>query len=70
MPKKWLNNKIYPTRKIGDYPQVYVSRVAFDDKDGLKIALRWSPQETGIAIEMTKEHARMLIRRLEQCLKG
>lgn len=66
---KWLNNTIYPVRKIGDYPQIYVERVLTDKKDkALKISFFAVKDEPGYAIFITKKDARLLNKRIKLAL--
>lgn len=56
---------IWPSRPLGTYPQTYV-----EAKDGGMVDVSFYPVEgeSGIGILLTRHHARMLARRINQCL--
>jgi len=53
--KKWLNNTIYPCKKIGHYPQIYIERVIVKfNRKGISIGLFEEKGGVGTSITMTK----------------
>jgi hypothetical protein len=68
--KKWLNGILYVWRKLGTYPQFYVERKLDNGEPMIEISFFEVRGELGTVITLKKQCARMLIRRLRQCLDG
>ena len=65
---KWLNNTIYPCKKIGTYPQVYVERVMHGKFKGIAIQVFEGRGALGTTLSMTTRATRLLIKRLNMAL--
>jgi hypothetical protein len=61
---KWLNGTIYPCKKIGTYPQVYVERVMHGKYRGIAIQVFETKGGIGTTLSMTTRATRLLIKRL------
>ena len=68
--KKWLNNTIYPCKKVGTYPQIYTERVMHGKYRGVCINLYEERGGSGTVISLTNRMARLLIKRLNSALEG
>jgi len=68
--KKWLNNTIYPCRKMGTYPQVYVERIMHGKYRGIAIQVFETKGGVGTTLGMTTRYARILIKRLNLALEA
>ncbi len=64
----WLNNTIYPCRKIGEYPQIYVERVLVEKIKAIKISFFPLKDKPGYAIFVNKKDALLLQRRIKLAL--
>lgn len=57
---------VWPTRRLGVYPQTYV-QVARDDEDMIEVS-RFPTPGDGIALLFSRSEARLLARRINECL--
>lgn len=67
--RKWLNGVIYPCKKIGSYPQIYVERNMHGKYRGIAIQLFEVKGESGMQISMTTRMARLLAKRITLSLE-
>lgn len=56
---------VWPTRRLGSYPQQYV-RTA--DEQTLELSFHTEAEFAGWAVKLSRRDARMLARRINQCL--
>jgi hypothetical protein len=67
---KWLNGVLYPCKKLGNYPQIYVERVMHNKYKGIAIQLFEVKGQTGYTVSLTKLMARLLVKRINSALEG
>ena len=65
---RWLNGTIYPCKKIGTYPQVYVERIMHGKYRGIAIQVFETKGGLGTTLSMTTRATRLLVNRLQQAL--
>lgn len=68
MKNNWINGCIYPCKRIGSYPQIYVERVFHGKYKGVSICCFERQGEEGTKISLTTRYARLLLKRLKMCL--
>ena len=66
---KWRNGYIYPVKKIGKYPQMYVQRAMHGKYRGITIGVFQEKNKEGYTVSMTIRFAKLLKKRIESCLE-
>jgi hypothetical protein len=64
----WINGYLYPCKPLGVYPQCYVERNMHGQYKAVKVSFFEQKGETGFSVILTKQYARLLIKRLKQSL--
>jgi hypothetical protein len=67
---KWINGYLYPCKKMGSYPQIYVERVMHGKYRGIGIDFFEVKGETGYTFSMTTRMARLLAKKITLALEG
>lgn len=67
--KKWVNNTIWPCKRLGVYPQIYVERAKLEKDNKIKISFFSIRGDIGRSLYLDKRMTRLLARRLTQCLE-
>ena len=67
---KWINGELYPCKKMGSYPQMYVERVMHDKYKGVAIRCFEVKGMPGYTISMTNSLARTLVKKIMLALEA
>ena len=70
MPKWDRENVIYPCKRMGTYPQIFIKRTMHGEYKGLSISFYETEGGVGITVSMTTRLARILVKKIEQAIKG
>ena len=60
-------NIIWPVREVGEYPNFYVQTESITH---LKVLVASGIDQQNVGFRITRRHARLLARRINQCLDG